>query len=210
MYRFAKGYTLIELLIVMAIITVVGVIAFYAFGSTNNAQAVAAAQLEFATNLRSVVNGVNNGASGLTNQYFFITTSSVGGKNLKYELFDDNNPTNPPTNPINSFPLPAGVKICLPNSSASTGCAEAQPQLYICIANPNLTAYSQTPGKDYCSTCNPGAFFACRADGMIQRTPISSSTDTLIVRFMSTKNSAIYKDVAIEGSGMSIARVNPL
>jgi len=179
---------MIELLIVISIMAVIAVISFYAIGPGNNNEAVANAQLEFVTNLRSLVNEVNNGAGG-NNQYVFIDTS------LRQYSFYKNDGTL-----MQTVPLPNNVKISL---------SGGWPQIYICPANPNLTQFTHGSGISYCSQCVTGTYFACQTDGSSSYNPVSGPPG-ITVTFTSTTNSAIFKKVLIEGNGMTISRITPL
>lgn len=196
-----KGYTIVELMIVIGIMAVISTVAFYGLKSNNDRQAVVNAQLEFVSNLRSIVNGVNAGNNnGMHNKILWINTSA--GLNTSYKLYDNNG--TPPQNILETFPLPSNIILKLQNIT--------QPQMYICIPNPSITTYNNVPGNtnpldSYCPKCGAGTYFACLTNGLSVNNQITNSTVT--VRFQSSTNPLIYKDVDIEGVGMTITRINP-
>lgn len=74
------------MVIVIAIIGVISILAFYGFNNYGRAQAVANAQQEFISNLRSVQNSVNNGADGVSVKWVDV---SQGGSS--YVINDTHN-----------------------------------------------------------------------------------------------------------------------
>lgn len=88
------GYTLIEVMIVLAVIGVLTLIALFGISAYKQGDAVSVAQREFLSNLRATQNKVDNGADGL----------SVWPVSLA------------------SYPLPAGVTMTNPLGAAVTVC----------------------------------------------------------------------------------------
>lgn len=69
------GYTLIELMVVLAIMGFIAAVAFYGLRSYNNAQQVINAQKDFVNLLRATQNKVTNGADG--DNYKTVDTSTL-------------------------------------------------------------------------------------------------------------------------------------
>ncbi len=180
-----RGYTLIELLIVIVISGLVAAIVFFGIRSYSNSQSVTNAQLEFVSNLRSLQTQVYNGAQGLNNQYILLQNNQSS-----YGVYDNTNTL------LRTVTLPAKVKLPV----------GYPPFLAICFANPNLTSYSNLSGVSECYQCNAGIYFACQSDGA-SFTQIGSTPTTFQIGLT---NGSITKYVTIEGSGMVINRINKL
>lgn len=84
-----KGYTLVELLVAIAVMGFIAAIAFFGLRSYNNSQQVINAQKDFANLLRATQNKVVNGADGLSIRVVHV--------------------------PADITTLPAGVSITSPN-----------------------------------------------------------------------------------------------
>lgn len=195
-----RGYTLIELMMVMTIMGVVGAIAYYAISSTSDRQAVTNAQLEFITNLRSIINSANNGTAGLNNRYIWIDTLSAEDR---YDIRAND------ASLIQTIYLPVGVRMSV---------VDGQAYAAICAANPNMGPYTNTIGSSYCPPCTNTEgyrYFICEStapDTTGQTYYFGNNGQTTVtVRFTSKKNpTTVYKDVLIEGNGMIISRVTAL
>lgn len=73
-----KGYTLVELVVVLGIVAFMGALSMYGFASQNKDQRVIAAQREMVVNLRSIQTKVDSGVDG-TN---FKTATFVNGSSF--------------------------------------------------------------------------------------------------------------------------------
>lgn len=69
------GYTLIELMVILAIMGFIAAVAFYGLRSYDNSQQVINAQKDFVNLLRATQNKVTNGADG--DNYKSVNTSSL-------------------------------------------------------------------------------------------------------------------------------------
>lgn len=177
-----RGYTLIELMVVIAISGLIAMIVFFGIRSFGNSQAVTNAQLEFASNLRSLQTQVYNGSQGLNNQYIRLQNNQAS-----YGVYDNNNTL------LRTVTLPAKVK--LP--------AGYPLYLAICLANPNLASYGSVPGINQCYQCSSGVYFACQSDGT-SFTQVGSTPTTIQIGFT---NGTITKYVNVVGSGMTISQI---
>lgn len=74
---FIKGYTLVELVVVLGIVAFMGALTFYGFTNQNKDSRVISAQRELVVNLRSLQTKVDSGVDG-TN---FKTATFVSGSN---------------------------------------------------------------------------------------------------------------------------------
>lgn len=179
-----RGYTLIEIMVVIAISTSVAVMAFFGIRSLGNSQSVANAQLELISNLRSLQTQVYNGASGLNDQYILLQNNQSN-----YGVYDGSNTL------LRTVSLPATVQL--------TGLP--LPKLAICVANPSLSGYTAVlGGNSNCYSCGSGSYFACNSDGS-SSTKIGSSGLTMIQ--IGLTNGSVTKYVNIEGSGMTVNRI---
>ena len=77
MVKQSSGYTLIELMVVLAVICFIATIAFYGIKSYDNSQAVINEQLDFVNQLRSEQNKVINGADGLNTRSVSIPAGAT-------------------------------------------------------------------------------------------------------------------------------------
>lgn len=125
------GYTLVEMMVTMAVIAVISVTAFYGFRSYNRDQQVINAERLFLSNLRAVQNEVNNGARGSS-----VITVYVPASGPSYQV----NGT--------SVSLPPGIAVS--NSLGSN--------LYLCFVNRNLASFSAI---NPCGPCNTGSGYYC-------------------------------------------------
>lgn len=184
------GYTLVELMVVLAVIGVLSILMFYGVSSFQNGQAVKNAQLKFVSDLSLLQTKVNSGADG----HLF----------KEVELIEEANSYKIDGEDVN---LPKDVKILFPDSNYQ--------KLWLCFANPNfLNSYSKgylssgpqnICGKNVCARGSVGIYFACRQGG--GRPEIDSGTIT--VRFSNTSGE-LNKDVTVDGSGMNINNINAL
>lgn len=182
----SAGYTIIELIIVMTIIGVIAVLSLYGLRSQNNTQIVSNTQLEFVTNLRSVINGVNQGSNG-QNFYYLTINNTV----QSYSVYKSDNTL------LTTYSLPSNIHVCFPDGSA---------QIAFCAANRYFTTYSALLNQT--CACGDGVYFACKDSTKV-------TTGSVIVRFSQATNcvdaaNAYHKDVVIEGNSMQITRVNAL
>lgn len=178
-----RGFTLVELMVVLLVTTVIAVIAFFGIKSYGNSQSVTNAQSELVSNLNSLQTQVYNGAAGLNNQYILLQNNQSS-----YGVYDNSNAL------LRTVTLPATVQ--LPSGWP--------PFLAICLANPNLTSYSNTSGISQCYQCSFGTYFACQFDGGGTYGQVGSGATTFQIGLT---NGPVTKYVTIEGSGMTINRI---
>lgn len=177
-YSFKSGYTLIELTIVLAIISIIAGIAFFGFSGYNQEQVVRNAQQELITNLRSVQNQVVNGSDGVAIKSVILNNGANS-----YTIVDDQTPT------TRTVSLPANITI----STAST---------VLCFVNQNVTAYTNTR-RCFVSTtnaCVSGSGYICDPSNFSASGP-SSQVITL------THTNGTNKSITINGSGMQINQI---
>lgn len=180
-----RGFTLIELMVVLGVTTIVAMMAFFGIKSLGNSQSVTNAQLELISNLRSLQTQVYNGASGLNDQYILLQNNQSS-----YSVYDGSNTL------LRTVSLPA--KVQLP--------AGYWPLLAVCIPNPNLSNYTNAVGgNSNCYHCGSGSYFACNTDDLTNFTKIGSSGLTTVQ--ISLISGSITKYVNIEGNGMTINRI---
>lgn len=132
MYR---GYTLIELVVVIAIVGLISLIGFYGLKPENDAEKLDGAQREFLANFRAAQNNVMAGRnSGAT----YTLTFNSGG----YDINDGLS--------TKSYNFPAGVTWT------------AVPGYAICLVNPNKTVLTNCAA---CSVGAPATWssFSCPA-----------------------------------------------
>lgn len=129
------GYTLIELVIVLAIIGVIAAIAFFAIATYNHDAPVVNAARDLVATLRSVQNRVNNGADGKSIKYVTIAPDGANSYTIK-----DN------TGAVQTVTLSGGVTIA--NSR------NGQAGVDICFAYPALLSLNST---NHCGLCQTGA-----------------------------------------------------
>lgn len=130
-----KGYSLIELVVVLAIITFMGMLTFFGFGNQNKDQRVLAAEREIIVNLRSIQTKVDSG---------------VGGANYKTATFRNGDSFY--TLDGTTINLTPGVKLSLTTTPVT-----------IYFSHPSLACYSTTCGAPTTTTCGASAtiYFAC-------------------------------------------------
>lgn len=149
--KISRGYTLIELLIILVISGVIGVLSFFGIRSFNNYDAVVNAQKQFLTSARLLQNQVNNGALGLS-----VQTISLPGSGSTYTVGSGS--------PVNL----SSKGITITNSLAQA--------IKICFAHPAITSYSATY---LCGTCTSGAGYVCDSNSTIQNPARVTVTFTL-------------------------------
>ncbi len=113
-----SGYTLVEILVVMAIMSIFGVMAIYGMRSTSNSQSVTDAQRNFISSLRATQNKVINGADGLSVQVFHVPA-------------DISLPTGVSVSPT--------VNICFNNPSLATSTCTNAPTITVLFSNGSTT-----------------------------------------------------------------------
>lgn len=134
-----SGYSIVELMVVLAVIAAVGTMAFFGVRSFNSSQTISNVQKEFVTNLRTVQNRVDSG-------------DVLSGGKVVQEITI---PANGSSYTINgrTVSLQNGVTI-----SNSTGVA-----VTVCFPDRNLLAYDNIiPSIHACASCVSGIGFICR------------------------------------------------
>lgn len=177
------GYSLVELVVVLGVLGLVTIMAFWGMKSFNNSQLVPNAQKELLSTMRSLQTQAYNGARGLNNQYIRFQDNQN-----TYSVWDNSDVL------IRTVTLPA--KISLQSVPAQTGWT----RLDICFSNPNLSSFTGS-GTYKCSGCTTaGSYYACRQTLGIYY-PVS--TPVTIRLTDGTSN----KDIKIDGSGTMINRI---
>lgn len=178
-----RAFTLIELMVVMAVIGILAMISLYGYRNFDTQQSVQTAQKDFINNFRSVQNRVNSGNGGnVINLSFNANGYSFSGQTTA---------------------LPSGVSVTISTYDyGSNSWTELDSNLYTCVPNQNLTTYDSSInvcGKTSVN-CSGNDFIACYT-GI---NPAVKAKGPIRITF--SKNSYI-KVVQIEGSGMRITRV---
>lgn len=125
------GYTLVEILIVMAIMSIFGVMAIYGIRSTSNSQSVTDAQRNFISDLRATQNKVINGADGVNSKNVVINSPNqynyvVDGTTIKL--------------PNGVYFLTATTTICFNNPSLTTSsCTNTSFPIIVSFSNGSTT-----------------------------------------------------------------------
>ena len=162
----SRAYTLIELLITVAVMAFIGSLAFFGIRDFNTSQAVSDAQRNFISDLRAAQNKAANGGSGVN-----FKTASFGSADPAHYTVDGNLVT-----------LPAGVSLSIANPAAATS-------VVLCFANPYLSAY----GASQCGGCAPGSFFACTDATPPQIGMSAASEVTVIFRRAAVSKTVVIK-----------------
>ena len=176
-----RAYTLIETLIVVAIMAVLAVIAAYGLKNQDQSQVVINAQRDFVTNLRSVQNNVRNGVDGQAVMSVILTQNSSS-----YTIVSATSPLKTKT-----ILLPTGVTVGFAGSATQA----------VCFANVNLSAYTSAAK---CASAPDGTTACVSGTGYLCTSTTASSPTNLTVNFT---NNTVTKTVSIEGAGMNIVRV---
>ncbi len=176
-----KGYTLIELMVVISVIAILTVIIFSANRSFVYGQAIKKAQLDLLSDLRSLQTGVYSGSNG--DPYKVIHIASTG---KTYDILTGFNGS--------GFPTPKTKSILNSAVVSPTG-------LYVCIVNPNYVD-SHPGGFDNlhkCGGCSSGSdYYACNGTSKISSNLVLEFTHPL---------SPIKKHIYIDGNGITINRI---
>lgn len=192
MVRQIAGFTIIELMVVLGVIGIISVLAFYGLSQSNNTQPLDNAQKEFVTTLRSLQNQVVNGSDGVSVKSVILPPSpSCTVNSCSYTVVNSYLSSTYMTTVVS---LPKGVQFA--NLAVNPTA--------ICLSNPNLTNFS---AGQPCATdaslkrgCTSGQAFACN-DGT---TPSINVTSPFEVVF---SQGAARRKVILEGSGMKINRI---
>ncbi|MCL4397483.1 prepilin-type N-terminal cleavage/methylation domain-containing protein [Patescibacteria group bacterium] len=179
----SRAYTLIELLISLAIMAIIGVLAFYGIQDFNVNQAVSDAQHNFISDLRATQNQAALGADGVNFKTVWVNTGSPDQYTISYTVPLSNNLVS-----VTKI-LPTGVTVSAPNPANFT----------VCLANPKLTGYT-TGQCGNCAVAGSEAFFACNNGTKVD----SNYLDVTFSR------GSVSKTVRIEGNGMDISRIYAL
>lgn len=186
MVKSTTGFTLIELMVVIAVLGVVGTMVFFGIQSFDQGQAVLDAQRNLLVSLRTLQNKVNSGADGESVKRVDLV---AGGSSYNLQTVGDETLT------VN---LPANTTLTY---SASDGSPLGSP-LSLCFVNPNLAAFDGTHvcGLPSANPCISGSGYVCDRSGVPQ------ALSPPAVRVTLTRGD-ISKTVVIEGSGMTVTRM---
>ncbi len=192
------GFTLFEMMVVLAIMAFVAGIAFFGLKSFNQAQPVINAENEFLVNVRALSTEMSNGAGGAAGVAVRSLVIPADGGN-SYTIFN----SLIPAQSVNIVTL-SGVTI----SSNYGQAGQNVLPVGICFANPALTAYSPTQpcAGDLTGSQNGSCYsgsngFLCQNQ---QGAGALVSSGTYSVTFSGGGTS---KTVYFEGNGMTISRV---
>lgn len=193
--RTLAGFTIIELMVVLGVISIVMVTAFYGLSQYNNTQPLDNAQKELITTMRSVQNQVNNGVDGVSVKSIIFNPGNCSATSCFVRIITSY------LAGINSTVvyLPRGVQFSVASHRA------------ICFSNPNLTAFTASQKCVYITSgesCNGSVAgdtgnsvgYVCIAGTPSQAIAPASYTITL------TQGSK-QRNVILEGTGMRINRI---
>jgi len=193
-----RGFTLIEMMVVLGVISIIAMVAFYGLSQYNNTQPLFNAQKEFLTALRALQNQVNNGSDGVS------VKSLIFNKNTPSSYTIVNSYITTASNPsysVTTINLPSGVTLY---SVGGTLLPSLTNPTAICLSNPNLFNFDT---NQICVTdvtakrgCASGVGFTC-TDGT---TPSVNSISPFEIVL---NQGAAQKKVVLEGSGMKINRI---
>ncbi len=85
-FQIRNGYTLIEMLVVIAIMSFIAVMSLYGMKNQDKTHYLNSAQKDFLNTLRSTQNKVNTGANGLAVRSFILTSGSTWGNGITYTI----------------------------------------------------------------------------------------------------------------------------
>lgn len=185
--RLLKGYTLVEVVIVLGIIAFMGAMTIYGFSNQNNDQRVVAAQREIIVNLRSIQTKVNSG---------------VDGKNVQTVRFDNGNGFYCINDLVTG--CPTGTKI---NLTAGVTLSVGPTPVVIYFSH---QAYTGHLANQCGSNVDKATFFACsgigaaanKCDGTVTCTTVPAISTTAKIGFTGST-----RTVTVEGVGMRINRI---
>lgn len=186
-----RGFTLVEMVAVLGIISIVSGMALFGLSQYNNTQPLFNAQKELLTNLRSVQNQVVNGSEGVS---------------VKSVILDGASPTSYTI--VNSY-LGASLSTTQVNLPSNVSFFGLSGVVAICFSNPNLTSFGSDQKCVYSissgGSCNNSNLqnkmgYVCAAG----TPPVSSSPASFTITLAQGSS---QKKVILEGSGMKINRI---
>jgi prepilin-type N-terminal cleavage/methylation domain-containing protein len=179
MVRASSGYTLVELLVTLGVISFIAAMTLFGLSQYNNGQQVLDVRREFVANIRGVQNKVNNGADG--SQYKVVSVLAGNQYNLAGTVI---------TLPANITVSPTNIYLCFIN-----------PKVPALASGLCGTGTCASPGNACTFAGADRAFFACSSGCLVGYSPV---TDHLDVTF---SNGTVNKVVTIEGSATNINRI---
>lgn len=198
-HHFKLGYTLMELVVVLSIISLLAAIVFFGLSNYNNTDTVNNAAFDFLSALRAQQNKVVNGADG--DSVKWVTMPPTGSTYYVSSVGDA----------ATRIDLPAGVVYTLVSTPDITS---------VCFSNPNLDAFSC---GNHCGSSLANCGGNGTQDGVSSGLPCyggsggsgyicdrssggnASSPMSFRVRF---SNAAGYsKDIVVEGVGLIVNRI---
>lgn len=138
------GYTLVEMMVVLAVMGLVAGLTIYALRSFNSTEPLSNAQKEFVVNLRSAQTRAESGDTINNTSVVQQVTFSSGGYAINGS----------------SISLPAGVSI-----------STLPANIVLCFPNPNLDAYDNAGGHK-CGNCISGVGFVCKSGTTLTSEPV--------------------------------------
>lgn len=182
-FEISRGYTLIELMVVIAIIAVIAVISLFGLNNFRDAEAVKSASKQVLSDLRGMQNRVVNGGvppSGTTgSNNANIVVFNAGVSSLFYTINGSS---------IVNLPVPVTIKTEYPNAATN-------PSVTLCLLNPNVNTTS-----GYNCTCFNNNF-ACTSSASSGK--IDSSFNLV---FMDRAGNKLRK-ITISGSGTQVTNM---
>ncbi len=195
-----RGFTFIELLIVMAVMAVIATISLVGLRNNDDNQLVKQAQLDFISNFRSLQNNVFQGGDGIN--YKYIMLSFPNPANV-YRIYN-----NAGVQVGDNIQTPSGVRFKVPNPAGGNYLVGG---LAVCVSNPNMTSYDNISlatkpcaPSTWGNACDVGSYFACLSDGSAYNPFGKNGAGSAQVQFY--KGTA-YRCANIEGNGMLINRI---
>ncbi len=196
----SSGFTLVELMVVLALIAIVATGAFFGLSQSNNVQPLINAQKELVSALRSIQNQVINGSDGVSVKSVILPiASNCTASSCSYTVVNSYLTSTYQSTVVN---LPRGIQFANLDAAKPTA---------ICFSNPNLTNFevgqvcvTDVTSKLGCtcavSPCTSFIGFICNGGSSPTLSSVSAFDITLL------KGSA-QKVIRLEGSGMKINRI---
>lgn len=187
--RSARGYTIVEFLVVISVMAVLMAVGFQAMGKGNDSERLRNGQRQLVDDLRSMQ---NQAYSGNLASWTGSTHTATFSASQYSTYWVDNKAVNLPQGVSIQIESPPPASWALPNSDS-------------------LTVYFYHPAKvDFSSFC---LRFACWTRSIDTGVPLQkigelqSQFDSLVLLFRITNSTTLVKRVKIEGNGMAITRI---